>query len=99
MFVEMDLKCKYLAELLGIVTEEAKYNIYATLREVLHFLMLYYGVTAKKRAKNANDNRLVDPMAYFVKIAEQNLKESESYNNYDQSFSRSSILLGDSRLA
>ena len=69
------------------MTEEAKYDKYGTLREVLHFLMLYYGVTAKLRAKNSNDNLLIDPLTYFVKIAEQNLKESESYNNYIQRFS------------
>ena len=81
------MKDKHLAELLKIVTKEANYNIFATLREILHFLMLYQGVTAKLRAKNANDNRLIDPLAYFVEIAEKNLQKSESYNNYVQRFS------------
>ena len=81
------MKDKHLAELLKIVTKEANYNIFATLREILHFLMLYQGVTAKLRAKNSNDNLLIDPLTYFVKIAEQILKESESYNNYIQRFS------------
>ena len=84
---------------MSIVAEEAKHNIYATLNELLHFLILYYGVTQKIRHKNVNDIRLIDPLIKVVKTTEILLMYSDAYNEHCKRFQKDQFWQNESRLA